>query len=972
MRNAVLVLISSGLHMAHASEEQFLSEPRQLTFEGRRAGEGYFSADGKKMIFQSERDPANPFFQIFLLNLESGDVRQVSPGHGKTTCAWIHPSGDKVLFASTHEDLAAKNKQEQELKNRAEGKMRRYAWDYDENFDIFETRLEGSEPKNLTAARGYDAEGCYSPDGQTIVFASNRHAYAEPLAAGDARRLQDDKQYFMEIYTMRADGTQVLRLTSAPGYDGGPFFSADGRNICWRRFNDTGEKAEIWTMKADGAEQKQITHLGAMSWAPFFHPSGRYLVFATNLHGFDNFELYLVDAEGRRDPVRVTTTEGFDGLASFSPDGKTLTWTSNRTTDSTSQIFLAAWNHARALEALRLEPAGSHPAAPSDGAVSGQLTIAISPADLKTHISYLASDALEGRLAGTRGEILATEYAARMLERFGLGPAGENGSWFLSFDFTAGVELGPNNSLRAAGRSLRRDQEWRPLSFSAVGDVPAAGLVFAGYGIELPEEGKNAGYSSYFHLETRDRWVMVLRYVPEGLASEQRARLIHRSSLRYKAMTAREHGARGVIFVSGPNSKVREQLVPLGFDASLAGSGLAAISVTDAVADELLGAAGRTLQSLQDELDKGGPVPGFEVKGASLSAQIDLKQEKRTGRNVLARLSPEPIQGPETDAPPLPAVLIGAHIDHLGREFGGNSRATETERGRIHPGADDNASGVASLLEIAQWFASEKSAGKLSFKRDVIFAAWSGEEEGLLGSSAYAKSLGRHSTAKEDRLDGQLCAVLNMDMVGRLTKTLVLQGLGSSDAWKPIIEKRNAPLGLPLTLQSDCFAPTDTTTFYPKRVPILNAFTGSHEDYHRPTDTADKINHEGAAKVTQLIAAIARDLATSETSPVWKEYKSSDRQGQRAGMRVYLGTIPDYSQGDIVGVKLSGVSPVGPAAKAGLRGADIIVALGGKEIKNIYDYTYVLGELKVGAETEISVLRDGQKLPLKITPVSRD
>jgi hypothetical protein len=255
----------------------------------------------------------------------------------------------------------------------------------------------------------------------------------------------------------------------------------------------------------------------------------------------------------------------------------------------------------------------------------------------------------------------------------------------------------------------------------------------------------------------------------------------------------------------------------------------------------------------------------------------------------------------------------------------------------------------------------------------VIFAAWSGEEAGLLGSTAYAKALAKQTKGDESaQLGDQLAAVLNMDMIGRLTKTVVLQGLGSSDWWKPQIEKRNIPVGLPLTLQSDCYLPTDTTTFYPKGVPILNAFTGSHEDYHRPTDTADKINYEGAAKVTRLMALIARDLATGETAPVWKEFKTSAQQGQRSAMRVYLGTVPDYSQGDLEGVKLSGVSPVGPAAKAGVRGGDVIVALGGKAILNIYDYTAILSELRVGQETEITILRDGKKETLKLVPTSRD
>jgi Tol biopolymer transport system component len=981
-RTAALCLGALATVMAGAplgaAEADFIKNPRQLTLEGRRSGEGYFSADGRRLVFQSEREPGNPFYQIYLMDLETGDTTRISPGVGKTTCAWVHPDGKTVLFASTHEDVAAREKQDGELKQRAEGTQRRYAWDYDETFDLYAARIgeagrqEQAGLQRLTQARGYDAEGAYSPDGRRIVFASNREAYTRDLGTEERERLEIDKQYFCDIYTMNADGTDVRRLTDVPGYDGGPFFSADGKKICWRRFDEKGERAEIWTMNADGTDQRQITKLGAMSWAPFFHPSGQYLVFATNTQGFDNFELYMVDAEGKRDPVRVTETPGFDGLPSFSPDGGRLSWTSTRTAEKTSQIFLADWDHAAALKVLGLGHGIDAPETP--GPFAAALAAEISPQDIRSHVTALASEKMEGRLPGTEGERLATQHAADALAAFGLTPAGDNGSWFQSFEFTAGVELGEGNTLAvspaAPGAAAPKvDVDWRPLSFSTVGPTDALPVVFAGYGIELSDDGPDApGYSSYFHLDVKDKWVMVLRYQPEGIPQSQRGRFIQASSLRFKAMTARQRGAKGLIVVSGPNSKVREQLVPLTFDASLAGSGLAAISITDALARDWLARAGKDLQSVHDELDKGQPVAGFDIKDFTLAATINLKQEKRTGRNVLARLP----AGADAE-PGAPALLIGAHIDHLGREYGGNSRATEQEKGLIHFGADDNASGTAGVLEVAQWLAAEKAAGRLALKRDILFALWSGEEAGLLGSTHFVKSLAK-ATKGEDgaKLDGVLAACLNMDMIGRLEKSLVLQGLGSSDWWKPQIEKRNVPVGLALTLQSDCYAPTDTTSFYPRGVPILNAFTGNHEDYHRPSDTADKLNYEGAAKVTRLMGLIARDLATGETAPVWKEYKTSEQQGQRAAMRAYLGTVPDYSQGDEPGVKLSGVSPVGPAAKAGVRGGDVIIGLGGKDILNIYDYTAILGELKVNAPTDIVVKRGGETLTLKITPTSRD
>ena len=970
--------IGSAPPAAAATEPKFLSNPRQLTLDGRRAGEGYFSADGRKLVFQSEREPGNPFYQIYLMDLETGDTTRVSPGVGKTTCAWIHPDGENILFASTHDDGASRENQDREIALRAEGKQRRYAWDYDESFELYSAPAVGGAPRQLTTATGYDAEGAYSPDGGRIVFASNRDAYARTLTAEEKERMEVDKQYFCDIYTMKADGTDVRRLTEVPGYDGGPFYSADGTKICWRRFDEKGERAEIWTMMADGTGQRQITTLGAMSWAPFFHPSGQYLVFATNLQGFDNFELYMVDADGAKAPVRVTDTPGFDGLPSFSPDGRTLSWTSNRTPEKTSQIFLAGWDHAAACLALGLASAAD--AAVSPPPPTPALVPEISADDLKVHVTRLASEEMEGRLPGTRGEQLATQHAADAFASFGLVPAGENGGFFQPFTFTAGVELGPKNSLGgpadgATTTSPQVDTDWRPLSFSSLGEVAAMPIVFAGYGIELSDDGPDLpAYSSYFHLDVKDKWVMVLRYQPEEAAAGQRGRFIQASGLRFKAMTARQRGAKGLIVVSGPNAKVRQQLVPLTFDASLAGSGLAAISVTDEVAQTWLALADRDLASLHTELDRGQPVAGFEIKDLSLAATVDITQEMRTGRNVVAMLR-APL-APGTNRPaahPQPAVLVGAHIDHLGREGGGNSRATDAEKGEIHFGADDNASGTAGVFEIAQWMAAEQAAGRLTLKRDVVFACWSGEETGLLGSTHFAKSLAKESKGDENaKLDGVLAACLNLDMIGRLNSSLVLQGLGSSDWWKPRIEKRNVPVGLNLTLQSDCYAPTDTTSFYPRGVPILNAFTGNHEDYHRPTDTADKINYQGAAQVTKLMGLIARDVATEETTPAWKEFTSSAQQGQRSAMRAYLGTVPDYSQGDEPGVKLSGVSAVGPAAKAGVKGGDFIIGLGGREILNIYDYTAILGELKVNTETEIIVKRGQEKVTLKITPTSRD
>lgn len=348
--------IASAQHAAAHGEKDFLSRVRRLTVDGRRAGEGYWSPDGSRLVFQSEREPGNPFYQIYTIDLRTGESSRVSPGVGKTTCAFFRPGSDQILFSSTHHDPRSKALQDEELAFRASGQERRYAWDYDEQMEIYARSEKTGELQRLTNHRGYDAEASYSPDGQWIAFASTRHAYETPLTGQEQKLLAIDPSYFGEIYLMRADGSGVRRLTSTAGYDGGPFFSPDGTRIVWRRFDEQGLIADIWTMKLDGTDQRQVTDFGAMSWAPYIHPSGEYILFASNRLGFENFELYAADIEGRREPVRVTYSDGFDGLPVPSPDGRQLAWTSSRGGGREGQLYLAAWNHEAARRALASAP----------------------------------------------------------------------------------------------------------------------------------------------------------------------------------------------------------------------------------------------------------------------------------------------------------------------------------------------------------------------------------------------------------------------------------------------------------------------------------------------------------------------------------------------------------------------------------------------------------------------------------------
>ena len=955
-------------------ESRLLSATRQLIFEGRRSGEGYFGRLGSKLIFQSEREAENPFFQIYLMDLTTGDTHRVSPGFGKTTCAWIHPDGESVLFASTHADPDARRKQEEELEFRESGQTRRYSWDYDEFYDIYQSDLEAAQFNNLTRARGYDAEGSFSPDGKLIVFSSNRHAYEQELSPRDQEIFDRDKSYLVDLYLMNADGSEVRRLTENKGYDGGPFFSPDGQEIVWRRFSEDGATAEIHIMKSDGSEPRQITRLGVMSWAPYFHPSGEYLIFANNLHGFGNFELFLVDVEGKAEPVRVTFKDGFDSLPVFRPDGDQLVWTSTRTRGGQSQLFAAQWNHAQAQRLLSLSPE-SVPAATGRGREEisdtspplEETNPEITTEDLRLHVSHLASDLMEGRLTGSQGARRAIEYVASVFQFLGLEPAGDNGTYFQEFEFTAGVSLGSVNRLtlmenNSRQRELSVDQDWRPLAFSGSGTSDPAEVVFAGYGIVAPGSDEDEEYDAYVHLAVEDKWVLVFRYLPEDVSPELRQRLSRYSSLRYKAMTARDRGARGLVVVSGPNAQVNQQLVPLSFDSSQAGTSLAVISVTDDLAGQWVKAAGKILKDLQDELDGGASVMGFEIPDLQMSSQIEVRKERRAGNNVVARLkAPGDAQK---------AVVVGAHVDHLGRGRGAGSLARAEESGMIHYGADDNASGVGGILEIAQYLADQKAQGSLPMKHDLLLGAWSGEELGLLGSSYFVRTM----VEKEElsTLAERVVAYLNMDMIGRLRESLVLQGVGSSSIWLRETERRNVPIGLPIVIQNDSYLPTDATSFYLNGVPLLSAFTGVHEDYHTPRDTADKVNYEGSAKIVRLMGSIARSLLTNEDTPDYIQMERPAESMPRAGLRAYLGTIPDYSQSDVTGVKLSGVMKGAPAELAGLESGDIVIELAGQTIENIYDYTYAIDALKVGVEVEVVVTRGNEPMTFRVTPGSRE
>lgn len=313
-------------------EARYLKNIRKITSFFVRAGEGYFSPDGRQIVFQAEeRDSGNPFYQIFVMDLETGRFRRLSPGIGRTTCPHFSPDGKKIIFASSHLDPEAKKHQEAEYRQREEdrrsGRRRRYQWDFDPYMDIFEINVDGSGLKRLTDAPGYDAECSYSPDGKQIVFCSNRDGN-------------------LELYIMDADGRHVRKLTNAPGvYNGGPFFSPDGKRVVFRSDRKEKDRLQLYVIDADGTNERALTDNDQwVYWAPFWYPDGKHIIYTAADHGNPmlrpNYDLYWMNIETGK-TVRITYSPGQDVLPVFSYDGKRIMWTSSRDGDPSSQLYIA-------------------------------------------------------------------------------------------------------------------------------------------------------------------------------------------------------------------------------------------------------------------------------------------------------------------------------------------------------------------------------------------------------------------------------------------------------------------------------------------------------------------------------------------------------------------------------------------------------------------------------------------------------
>jgi hypothetical protein len=893
--------------------ERQLTHLRALTLGGENA-EAYWAWSGSQLIMQA-RPAGNGCDRIFRLPLPSpADAAlptpvPVSSGRGATTCSYFMPGDREVIYASTEGGSPVCPPRP----DHSQG----YVWALYPDYDIYRAGADGSAPRKLTNTPGYDAEGTVCVKDGSIVFTSVRD--------GD-----------IDLYRMDKDGGNVRRLTHEIGYDGGAFFNSDCTKIVWRASRPKpgkeledyqrllGQnlvrptKLELYVANADGSDAQQITYLDAASFGPAWEPGDKRIIFASN-HGDPRgreFDLWAIDVQGTR-LERVTTAPGFDGFPLFSPDGKRLAFSSNRATPAgqhDTNVFVADWKDLPVVPVEEL------------------------PADrVAADIRWLADPAREGRGIGTKGLAAAGAYIEERFRALGLEPAGDADGYRQAFDVRTGLAIGPATHLSLGGTALAADA-FVPAGFAANGKAAGA-LVLAGYGLR----DKDAGVDDYAHLDVKNKIVVVRRFAPESAAFDTPEKARRAGDLRAKAWLAREHGARALLVVDLPT---RPDKAPADWrppdEAALGkprpeGYGDAGLPV--------LMVKRAAIAPIIEKLEK------KQVVKADLEVALAFTTEPAF--NVVARLPGAGAKGKGR-----PAIVVGAHYDHLGM---GDHHSLAPDSHLPHVGADDNASGTAGMLEVARQLASR--VAKLPL--DVVFIAFSGEESGVLGSTHFTR------TPSGGLATSDLRAMLNLDMVGRLRDNKVtVFGTASADEWAKLLEPACAAARVDCApVEGGGFGPSDQMPFYAAGVPVVHFFTGSHSDYHKPSDTADKINAAGAGQIATAVATLAAEVGERPEPLAFKKIPMPAPEGDVRSFNASLGTVPDYAgpPGGARGVLLAGVRAGGAAEKGGMRRGDILVRLGLHEIGSVEDLMYALNASKPGETVTAVVKRDGQEVRMPVT-----
>jgi hypothetical protein len=567
-------------------------------------------------------------------------------------------------------------------------------------------------------------------------------------------------------------------------------------------------------------------------------------------------------------------------------------------------------------------------------------SVEITNNEIMGHIRYLSHENRSGRHPGTRGSRDVIAYLVKQLKSYGVGPGADN-SFIQPFDITTGIELDGNNYALINEDTLDVEQDYIPLSFSSSGKM-VGGLVFAGYGFNIDEE--NLKWNDYEGLDVMGKWAMVMRHGPER--GNSHSPYSPHFSLHKKMLVARDEGAIGIIFISQIEDS---NLYPLNYVAGYNNIGIPAIHLSNKVADKLLGGFGWSRQHLQETMNRSLESISFEIKGKTLKTNISLEHIKSRAANVIGEIRSGNREYRDE------YVVIGAHFDHVGRG-GPGSGSRKPEQDAIHPGADDNASGTAGLLEIAQKLAAKKS----KLKRSVLLIGFDAEEKGLLG----AKNFVKNPTVETDKI----ITMINMDMIGRMKDSSVtVGGVGTSPSFEPVLDSLGSGRNFNLSISKPGMGPSDHAAFYSDDIPVLFFFSGFHNEYHTPDDTWKHINLQGTTDIVNLVYDVAYHLARVTSPPIFSE-AGPKQVGMSTGRRfkVTLGIMPSYGSIE-VGVEVDGISKSdGPASRAGIKKGDVIKSIDGKPIKDIYEYMDRLDDLKKGMTVPVSLERDGEKITLDI------
>jgi hypothetical protein len=596
-------------------------------------------------------------------------------------------------------------------------------------------------------------------------------------------------------------------------------------------------------------------------------------------------------------------------------------------------------------------------AQPAPTPVAGQLVqpvrqriTELSSARYMKDVTFLASDEMKGRGAGTPELDRAADYIAEQFRQAGLKPAGENGTYFQPFEVTTGAELGAKNELVVGGAALKINDDFVPIMISNTAEFDGP-VVFAGYGISAPE----LKYDDYTGIDVKDKVVVVLRHEPQeddANSTFDGKNFTRHAPFVAKAINARLHGAKAIIFLSDPLHR-DEEVGPATRRIEFTDMGIPAIHSERAAFDRLFRSAGKDLRTIQTEIDKDLQPRSFDLPGTRVRVATEVTRNRKTVRNVIGALEgSDPVLKNEW-------VVVGAHYDHLG--LGERDSLTPSQIGQVHHGADDNASGTAGVIELARLAANDDR----EWKRSALFMAFAAEEIGLLGSAHFVNN----PTVPLE----SITAMVNLDMIGRVSNNRVfVGGVGTSPKYQPMLEEINKATGLQLDYSDSGYGASDHTSFNAKKIPVLFFFSGLHTDYHKPSDTADKINGDGAVKVASLVFGMMDRVANDNERPAYVEVQRPQQPGRGGGggYGAYFGSVPDFRE-DIDGVMFADIVNDSPAAKAGLKAGDIMIEFDGKQIKRLNDYAFLLRSKMPGDVVPVVVKRNGENVRVNVTLETR-